>query len=231
MILLLKAQIRGGAAGDLFAMPTPVSGHVRGATYVAPYVASRPHSAPAAPSADLLTVDDATYHRAVYDAAMARLRAGGRFALSTHLRTTWFDHPKHADGLRLTAGGIESRQGRGWVAVAHGVLDGLAKQLGLPTAYERLKHRTDTAPVEAAEEREGKAAQLRPLIAARVATQNAYLSSLTIEAEQAADAAYRALKAEAKQLGVGSFDLDDMVADYEEAVAAPGMAKAVLVFA
>ncbi|CAB4137675.1 hypothetical protein UFOVP326_51 [uncultured Caudovirales phage] len=50
MILLLKAQIRGGAAGDLFAMPTPVAGHMRGATYVAPYVATRQHAAPEAPS-------------------------------------------------------------------------------------------------------------------------------------------------------------------------------------
>ena len=40
-VLFLKAAIPGGAAGDLFAMPAEVKGHVRGGSYVAPYQSTR----------------------------------------------------------------------------------------------------------------------------------------------------------------------------------------------
>lgn len=44
-ILFLKAAIRGGAMGDLFAEKVTVQGHTQGSTYVAPYQATR-HKAP-----------------------------------------------------------------------------------------------------------------------------------------------------------------------------------------
>ncbi|HEY0204666.1 MAG TPA: hypothetical protein VGC15_11010 [Acetobacteraceae bacterium] len=48
MILLLKAAVKGGALGDLFAVSVAVKGHTTaGGTYVAPYQAVR-HKAPAA---------------------------------------------------------------------------------------------------------------------------------------------------------------------------------------
>lgn len=52
-VLFLKAKIRGGAIGDLFAQPTQVEGHMRGSAYVAPYTAIRQvaHEAPPAPPA------------------------------------------------------------------------------------------------------------------------------------------------------------------------------------
>jgi len=52
-ILFLKAQIRGGAMGDLFAQTVQVRGHARGGVYVAPHAAHRKKRAPqAAPAAD-----------------------------------------------------------------------------------------------------------------------------------------------------------------------------------
>lgn len=41
LILLLKAKIARGAAGDLFQGPVQVAGHMRGATYVQPYQSTR----------------------------------------------------------------------------------------------------------------------------------------------------------------------------------------------
>lgn len=100
MILFLKAAIAGGAVRDLFAAPVTVAGHMRGPTYVAPYQATR-HHAPAAPAAppNLLHADQATYERAVYDAAMARLDAGGEVVVGTSLRVTRIA-AKHRDALR-----------------------------------------------------------------------------------------------------------------------------------
>ena len=59
VMIFLKAQIKGGAAGDLFAAPVIVEGHAKGARYIAPYVAIRHKSVPGAAVAPVLLVPTA----------------------------------------------------------------------------------------------------------------------------------------------------------------------------
>lgn len=52
LALFFKAQIPGGAAGDLFAATVPVKGHMRDGRYVAPFAATRHKRASRVPIAD-----------------------------------------------------------------------------------------------------------------------------------------------------------------------------------
>lgn len=92
---------------------------------------------PAAGVADPLSMSARDYNRAIYEAAVARLRAGGQFRIVTAMRITPYTKPQHADAIRYHGGMVEIREGKRWVGVIGGTLDALARQLGLPTAGER----------------------------------------------------------------------------------------------
>lgn len=227
MILFLKAAIPGGAAGDLFAGPVRVKGHTtKAGVYVAPYTATKkvrhppPAPHPAAAKVDLLTADEATYFQAVYDAALARLDAGGHFQVATSLRNTVFSKPEHKSGIRLANGELYVARGRSWDALGKmgQAIDSLAGSLGLPTTYQRMKHAMENTDHEAeAVVRRNQGIELGPLIDAHEAAGDAWRADMTLENEAAHDAARRALEAKGKTMGLVGFRLQGVVDDYLEA--------------
>lgn len=89
-VLFLKAQIKGGAAGDLFAAPITVAPHVRAGKIVAGYTAVR-HKAPA--EAPVMTLEQfAKKHRMVTTADVdGHLHAGLRSKPQTKTYDRWFN--------------------------------------------------------------------------------------------------------------------------------------------
>lgn len=75
MLLLLKARIPGDTTGDLFSQPVVVAGHMRGATFVQPYTATR-KLAPTPPPAAAKPPAGPDPMQAVLTRIAAELRSG-----------------------------------------------------------------------------------------------------------------------------------------------------------
>lgn len=77
-ILFLKAQIKGGAAGDLFGETVTVEGHTRGGKFVAPYQATRKKKAEAPPEPPISNFGADKIAAEVFAHAAARRKAYGK---------------------------------------------------------------------------------------------------------------------------------------------------------
>lgn len=162
---------------------------------------------------DLLTADQPTYERALYDAAMARIAAGKEVTSGTSLRITRIG-PKNRDAMRYHNGQVQIIQGTKagqpvWISLGPvgQSIDTLAHGLGLPTSYDRIKAKMDarTPADDAADKaRMIEAARiLRPYFEAEDRAREAWVESgFTVEAEAAQTAARQALRDAAKAIGI-----------------------------
>jgi hypothetical protein len=225
---LAKATIAGGAAADLFPDTVQVKPYTRNGKTVQGHTSHRlilhkqvemPAKAkldaatPASLKIDLLTCDAKTYEHAVYDAAMAHLDAGENVGFNTMTHQTVIT-PKNRATLRFDGAHVQVASGSKWLTLGPGqALDTLAVNLGLPTGFARTKAETEAPDYEEKKATKLAAAktELLPLLIAREKARAASMADVSNHALDAADkAAYVAVQAAAKRLGVSMTDVDDM---------------------
>lgn len=173
---------------------------------------------PQAPAAeeekrDLLHADQATWLRAIYDAIMRRVDAGGAVVIATHTRSGQIT-ARNRDAIRFHNGEIQIGQGNRWVSLgAVGTtIDALARDLGLPTSLERIDAQIAARdPAQEDARLRAAAGDLRPLIAAQDRAREKWATSGSVEDERALDSASTELRAAAKRLGLSDSDLDDIL--------------------
>ena len=167
---------------------------------------------------DLLTADQATYERALYDAAQDAWDAGRSVTVATSGKTTII-RPRSRDLIRLHGDKVQMAQGRSWVNLVPGQAgDSMAGLLGLPTQYQRDSHRfmnSDHGEEEA--KLNAAAVVLRPLMDVREAARVASVADVADrQAEAAFQAADKELRAAGKRIGVTGFRLRDAMERADE---------------